>query len=100
MQKNTLFIFLLFLSFEANAQKANWQNLDLKEDSVFGISTEKAYRELLQHKKAGTVIVAVIDGGVDTAHEDLKAIIWTNPKERPGNGKDDEHNGYTDDTHG
>jgi cell wall-associated protease len=100
MQKNAPLLFFLFLSIAANAQKANWQNLDLKEDSVFGISTEKAYRELLLHKKASTVIVAVIDGGVDTAHEDLKSVIWTNPNENPANGKDDDHNGYVDDMHG
>jgi subtilisin family serine protease len=100
MRKSTLFLSLIALSMGAYAQKANWQNLDLKTDSVFGISTERAYRELLPHKKATTVLVAVIDGGVDTAHEDLKAIIWNNPREKPGNGKDDDHNGYTDDIHG
>jgi len=103
--KNTMMkqrITLIFLCFSilADAQKANWQNLDLKTDSVFGISTEKAYQQLLHHKKSTTVLVAVIDGGVDTSHEDLKAVIWTNPKEKPGNGKDDDHNGYIDDMHG
>ena len=88
------------LSIGASAQKANWHNLDLQTDSVFGISTEKAYQQLLSHKKATTVLVAVIDGGVDTAHEDLKAVIWVNPKEKPFNGKDDDRNGYTDDLHG
>jgi subtilisin family serine protease len=37
---------------------------------------------------------------VDTLQEDLKAILWTNPKEIPGNGIDDDHNGYIDDVHG
>jgi cell wall-associated protease len=107
MKKNSTTLPALFLcigaslfSLVTSAQKANWHNLDLKTDSVFGISTEKAYQQLLGHKKATTVVVAVIDGGVDTAHEDLKAIIWDNPKEKPGNGKDDDHNGYMDDTHG
>jgi len=100
MQKTVIFLCLSILCMEAGAQKANWQNLDLKTDSVFGISTEKAYRELLPKKKAATVLVAVIDGGVDTAHEDLKAIIWNNPKEKAGNGKDDDRNGYTDDIYG
>src|SRR5215469_3420002 len=75
------------------AQKANWQNLDLSQDTVFGISTEKAYSTLLQNNKhlhSQPVIVAVIDGGVDTAHEDLRAVIWANPKEIPGNGVDDD----------
>ncbi|MXV17711.1 S8 family peptidase [Hufsiella ginkgonis] len=77
----------------------NWQNLDLQSDGVFGISTEKAY-SLLKGKKSQPVTVAVIDGGVQTDHPDLKAVIWTNPKEIPGNGKDDDKNGYADDVHG
>jgi subtilisin family serine protease len=80
--------------------KPNWQNLDLKADTVFGISTEKAYTELLPGKKHVPVLVAVIDGGVDTAHEDLKSVIWINPKEIAGNHKDDDKNGYVDDMHG
>lgn len=80
--------------------KANWQNLDLKTDSVFGISTEKAYNELLKGKPHVPVLVAVIDGGVDIHHEDLKRIIWTNPNEIADNGNDDDKNGYADDIHG
>lgn len=91
---------LLALLHPVHAQKTNWQNMDLQKDSVFGISTEKAYSELLQHKKSHTVVVAVIDGGVDTAHEDLKPVIWINKKEKPANGKDDDHDGYIDDVHG
>jgi subtilisin family serine protease len=80
--------------------KANWQNLDLKADGVFGISTEKAYNELLKNKKGQPVIVAVIDGGVDKNHEDLKSVMWVNSKEIAGNGKDDDKNGYVDDVNG
>ncbi|WP_121199845.1 S8 family peptidase [Mucilaginibacter gracilis] len=80
--------------------KPNWQNLDLATDTTFGISTEKAYTELLKGKKALPVIVAVIDGGVDIDHEDLKTVIWTNKKEKPGNKLDDDKNGYIDDIHG
>lgn len=80
---------------------ANWYNLDLMQDSYFGISTEKAYKELLQNKKPKeSIIVAVIDGGVETTHEDLKDVLWTNKKEIPGNGIDDDRNGYIDDIHG
>lgn len=82
------------------AQKRNWQNLDLAKDSVFGISTEKAYSELLKNKKSVSVIVAVIDSGIDTSHEDLKSILWKNNSEIPGNGIDDDHNGYVDDRYG
>lgn len=91
---------LLALLLPVHAQKTNWQNMDLAKDSVFGISTEKAYSTLLQHKRSHTVVVGVIDSGVDTAHEDLKAVIWENGKEKPANGKDDDHDGYIDDVHG
>lgn len=82
------------------AQKSNWQNLDLKTDSVFGISTEKAYKELLKGKKSVPVIVAVLDGGVEYNHEDLKRVMWLNKKEIAGNGIDDDKNGYVDDLYG
>lgn len=45
-------------------------------------------------------IVAVIDSGVDITHRSLKDAIWTNPGEIPGNGIDDDGNGYIDDVHG
>ena len=85
------------------AQYPNWQNLDLQKDSVFGISAEKAYETLLRDKplkKEQRVLVAVIDGGVDTAQEDLRSVIWTNPREIAGNRRDDDHNGHVDDLHG
>ncbi len=63
------------------AQKRNWQNLDLQKDSLFGISTEKAYQTLLKDKKSTTVVVAIIDSGIDTAHEDLAPVLWINPKD-------------------
>ncbi len=88
-----------FMSF-AQKEKANWQNLDLKTDSVFGISTEKAYAELLKGKKSTPVIVGVLDGGVDYLHEDLKRVMWVNKKEIANNGKDDDKNGFIDDIHG
>ena len=77
----------------------NWHHLDEEADQFRGVSTQKAY-ELLKGKKSKTVIVAVIDSGIDIEHEDLKDNIWTNPKEKPGNGKDDDKNGYVDDIHG
>jgi subtilisin family serine protease len=98
--KSTIFLSMFFV-INAVAQKPNWHNLDLQKDSVFGISTEKAYSELqLSKKKFSTVIVGVIDSGLDTAHEDLKPVIWTNTNEIPGNGIDDDHDGYVDDVHG
>ncbi len=79
----------------------NWFNLDLIQDGYFGISTEKAYAELLKSKQPKKkVVVAVIDGGTDIKHQDLKDVLWTNRKEIPGNGVDDDGNGYIDDVHG
>ncbi len=92
--------FPLSLSAQPAGLKDNWQNLDLTTDSVFGISTEKAYTGLLKGKKHVPVIVAVIDGGADINHEDLQGVIWTNLKEKAGNHVDDDKNGYVDDIHG
>jgi subtilisin family serine protease len=78
-----------------------WHLLDKQQDGFYGISVNKAYEfAKLKKLKSKTVLVAVIDSGVDTLHEDLKGILWTNPKEIPGNGIDDDHNGYVDDVHG
>lgn len=78
----------------------NGFNLDLRQDGIYGLSTEKAYRELLKNRKSVSVVVAVIDSGVDIHHEDLESHIWTNPGEIPGNSIDDDENGYIDDIHG
>jgi cell wall-associated protease len=84
MIKNTLALVLLLCGLGSFAQKPNWQNMDLQKDSLFGISTEKAYTELLKGKTPQPVIVAVVDAGLDTNHEDLKAVLWRNPKPKPG----------------
>ncbi|MFT6150260.1 MAG: subtilisin family serine protease [Saprospiraceae bacterium] len=78
----------------------NWFNLDVSKDGVRGVSTEAAYSTLLKGKTSRTVVVAVIDSGIDIEHEDLKDIIWINTGEIPNNGKDDDGNGYVDDVHG
>ena len=77
----------------------DWASLDPTTDSIAGTSLYKAYG-LLKGRVSTPVIVAVIDNGVDMAHRDLKAVIWTNAKEIPDNGIDDDHNGYVDDVHG
>src|SRR6188474_491031 len=76
-----------------------WHLLDKETDGVYGISLQKTY-DLVKGKKSQTIVVAVIDSGIDTLHEDLKEILWVNPKEIPGNGIDDDKNGYIDDIYG
>jgi len=77
-----------------------WSHLDLIKDSIPGMSVDRAYAELLQGKKGVKVIVGIVDSGVDIEHPDLQGMIWTNPKEIPGNGIDDDKNGFIDDVHG
>ncbi|WP_303316639.1 S8 family peptidase [Flavivirga abyssicola] len=82
------------------AEKHNWGHLDLVKDTIPGMSVDKAYAEIIKNKKGKKVIVAVIDSGIDIDHEDLDDVLWTNTKEKPNNGKDDDGNGYVDDIHG
>ncbi|XOV69059.1 MAG: S8 family serine peptidase [Fluviicola sp.] len=77
-----------------NEQK-NWYN-----GKGLGMNTDKAYKKLLDGKSSKTVVVAVIDSGVDVDHEDLKGQIWINEDEIPNNGIDDDNNGFIDDVHG
>lgn len=81
-------------------QLQRWSHLDIEKDTIPGMSVDKAYAELIKNKKGVKVIVGVIDSGVDINHEDLKSVIWTNKKEIPNNGKDDDKNGFIDDVHG
>jgi cell wall-associated protease len=96
-------VLMTALSNPSSAQSTvprNWHLLSYTSDSVYGTQVEKAYAELLKNKKSTPIVVAIIDSGFDTTHEDLKPIFWTNPGEIPGNGIDDDHNGYVDDVHG
>ena len=79
----------------------NWHLLDESKNGFPGISLDKAY-SFVQSKniKSKKIIVAVIDSGIDTLHEDLKPILWKNPGEIPGNKIDDDKNGYIDDIYG
>lgn len=83
-----------------DAEMKKWPAMDLVQDTVPGMSVDRAYREIIKNKKGEIVIVGVIDSGVDIAHEDLKNVLWTNPGEVAGNGIDDDNNGYIDDVHG
>jgi cell wall-associated protease len=109
IKQNLLLVFGLVISVSSFAQGTNskaelvkgWHLLDKEKDGVYGISLDKAYDFLrLKNLKSKPVLVAVIDSGVDTLQEDLVHILWTNPNEIPGNGIDDDHNGYVDDIHG
>jgi cell wall-associated protease len=109
MTKNFILYSFVGLSLFSFAQKSeaegpenlNWYLKDPKVDGVYGTGATKAY-ELLNAagKKSKTVIVAVIDSGVETDHPDLKDVIWVNEDEIPNNGIDDDKNGYIDDVNG
>ncbi len=81
----------------ANELKA-WGHADLATDTIPGISLAKAY-EFLKGKKSTTVIAAVADTGIDTDHEDLAPVMWSNPKDIV-DGKDNDGNGFVDDING
>lgn len=85
---------------QGDSAPKDWFHLDNSTDGYNGVSSKKLYNELLKGKKSKTVIVAVIDSGVDWEHEDLDDVMWVNEDEIPGNGIDDDGNGYIDDIHG
>ncbi|PKV52032.1 subtilase family protein [Aquimarina sp. MAR_2010_214] len=78
----------------------SWHRKDISNDTIPGVSLDRAYTELLQGKKAQEVIVAVLDTKLDIYHEDIKQQIWVNTDEILDNGIDDDHNGYIDDCNG
>jgi len=88
-----------FAQTSAKDELKGWHLKDKTSDGYYGISLEQAFG-FLKDRKSTTIIVAVIDNGIDTLHEDLKSILWHNPKEIPGNGIDDDKNGYVDDIYG
>ncbi|WP_163379328.1 S8 family peptidase [Cyclobacterium sp. SYSU L10401] len=102
-----IFLFPAFTSFgfvagiDSIKTPDNWFLLDPMEDGFMGTGTEKAYDLILKNKTPKqTVVVAVIDSGIELDHEDLEGKIWVNEGEIPGNGIDDDGNGYVDDVHG
>ncbi len=78
-----------------------WYHKDFATSKVYGVNTANAY-QYLESKglKPKTVVVGVLDSGVQVDHPGLVKNMWSNPNEVPGNGKDDDGNGYIDDIHG
>jgi cell wall-associated protease len=106
LKQSVLTLAVMIVSMASLAQTSSlktapngWHLKDQKTSGFYGISLDKAY-DFVKGKKSKTVLVAIIDSGIDTTHEDLKSVLWTNPKEIPGNGIDDDGNGYVDDVHG
>ncbi|MBK8416676.1 MAG: S8 family peptidase [Bacteroidetes bacterium] len=93
-------IYLIAPLFSEGQLSKNWFNEDPDKDRFAGVSSDNAYENLLKDMKSVPIVVAVIDGGTDVNHPDLKSKIWVNPKEVAGNGIDDDKNGYIDDIHG
>jgi len=77
----------------------NWHHQNGTSEFPTGIGTAEWYSNS-KAPAARKVIVAILDSGIDIDHPDLKANIWVNPGEIPGNKKDDDGNGYVDDIHG
>ncbi len=108
MIKNLIItLFGAFITFTGNSQQQDtraipkdWHLRNPQQDSLQGINTEEAYETLLKGQPSRTIVVAVIDSGVDIDHDDLKDVIWVNEDEIPDNGIDDDKNGYIDDVHG
>jgi subtilisin family serine protease len=109
--KRCLIILIILFSVNAYAQVTtvdslesdylNWYNKSPELDKICGTAVDRAYETILKDKKPQKVIiVAVIDGGVDVRHEDLKGQVWINKDEIPDNGIDDDNNGYIDDING
>lgn len=78
-----------------------WYHKDFSASNVYGVNTANAYK-FLESKglKPTSVVVGVLDSGVEVNHPGLAKNMWRNPNEIPNNGKDDDKNGYIDDIHG
>lgn len=88
-----------------NDPLASWQwdlhngDTEFNDYAVAGMDVN-AYEAWKYTTGDPSVVVAVIDQGVDYTHEDLEANMWVNEDEIPNNGIDDDNNGYIDDVHG
>lgn len=90
--------FLIFSS--AQISLTDWHLGDPGTTGLNGIGLNKLKEELSGTNPRRSVVVAILDTGVDIDHEDLRDNIWVNRDEIPGNDVDDDGNGYVDDVHG
>ena len=80
---------------------ADWQLLDLATDGVPGTGAARAIRELLRGAPPRrAVVVAIVDGGLDTAHAALHGALWTNPREPDAAHGDADSDGLVGDARG
>lgn len=91
---------LLLVPAGLSAQFGDWYNLDYAQDSVMGVSANKALDYLEGRATLTPVLVAVIDDGVDIYHPDFEGRIWINKGETPDDGVDNDGNRFVDDVHG
>ena len=78
-----------------------WYHQDFASTNAYGVNTQNAYKYLeSKGLKPKPVIVGVLDSGVDVEHPGLIKNMWRNVNEIPGNGLDDDGNGYVDDIYG
>ncbi len=78
-----------------------WYHKDYSSTKVYGVNTANAYKYLeSKGLKPKTIVVGVLDSGVEVDHPGLAKNMWKNPNEVPNNGKDDDKNGYIDDVYG
>lgn len=95
--------FVTFAQKDATQDKdlMTWYHKDFALSKVYGVNTENAYK-FLESKglKPKTVVVGVLDSGVEVDHPGLVKNMWRNVNEIPNNGKDDDGNGYIDDIYG
>ena len=97
----SLIVFNFYCTAQTKSDTVFWYHADPRIDGIPGIGLDRLYREVISDRKPQkSIVVAVLDAGVDICHPDLADCIWVNKNEIPNNGIDDDNNGYTDDING